>query len=410
MPLAHCLTFTLNPSDPLLFEVNEKFLSVALDCSNIEGRFSDFNLTDPYLTKLVNHLAPMYFRVGGTYADRIVFSQSENVGLGESDITFLASDYLKVHQFTQNAGVRLIFDLNSLLRNEDGSWNSENAEEMIKFSSDNGLELDWELGNEPDLYSSIYSTSVDASQLAEDYHSLRTILNKYEIYQSSFLIGNDMFDVGGSESNQNYLGTFLRGAADVVDAVTWHQYYFAGRDATEELFLSPSTFNYLAQRANVVKKVVAENGKGNKIWMGETSSAYNGGAANMSNRFIGTFLWLDKLGLGATLGIDAIIRQTIFHDNYALIDNDYIPNPDWWVSVLYKKLVGTKVLELSNDGTTDNTVRLYAHCAKTQGSNNVVVFGFNAASEAARVTLSGFKSDSNVQSYEVTPETDLYSQ
>lgn len=32
-----------------------------------------------------------------------------------------------------------------------------------------------------------------------------------------------MFDVGGSENNQNYLGTFLRGAADVVDAVTWHQ-------------------------------------------------------------------------------------------------------------------------------------------------------------------------------------------
>lgn len=47
------------------------------------------------------------------------------------------------------------------------------------------------------------------------------------------------------------------------------RYYFAGRDATEELFLSPSTFNYLAQRANVVKKVVAENGNGNKIWMGK---------------------------------------------------------------------------------------------------------------------------------------------
>lgn len=35
----------------------------------------------------------MYFRVGGTYADRIVFSQSENVGLGESDITFLGKFY-----------------------------------------------------------------------------------------------------------------------------------------------------------------------------------------------------------------------------------------------------------------------------------------------------------------------------
>lgn len=41
--------------------------------------------------------------------------------------------------------------------------------------------------------------------------------------------------------------------------------------------------------------------------------------------------------------------------------------------MLYKKLVGTKVLVLSNDGTTDdNTVRLYAHCAKTQGTNNIV--------------------------------------
>lgn len=41
---------------------------------------------------------------------------------------------------------------------------------------------------------------------------------------------------------------------------------------------------------------------------------------------------------------------------------------DWWISVLYKNLVGTKVLSLSNDGTTDNTVRLYAHCAKTTNS------------------------------------------
>lgn len=109
----------------------------------------------------------------------------------------------------------------------------------------------------------------------------------------------------------------------------------------------------------------------------------------MSDRFIATFLWLDKLGLGATLGMDVIIRQTIFDSNYGLLDENYIPNPvrilpvlksnliiqlifaqDWWVSVLYKKLVGTKVLSLSNDGTTNNTIRLYAHCSKT--TNNIV--------------------------------------
>lgn len=76
---------------------------------------------------------------------------------------------------------------------------------------------------EPDLYNAIYNTYVNASQLAEDYHTLRSILNKYEAYKSSHLVGIDMFDVGGSESNQDYLETFLQGAADVVDAVTWHQ-------------------------------------------------------------------------------------------------------------------------------------------------------------------------------------------
>jgi len=80
-----------------------------------------------------------------------------------------------------------------------------------------------DLQTEPDLYTYIYSTTVDASQLAEDYHSLRSILNKYEAYQSSHLVGIDMFDVGGSQTNQDYLETFLQGAADVVDAVTWHQ-------------------------------------------------------------------------------------------------------------------------------------------------------------------------------------------
>lgn len=30
----------------------------------------------------------MYFRIGGTYADRIVFTETDGVGLRESDMTF----------------------------------------------------------------------------------------------------------------------------------------------------------------------------------------------------------------------------------------------------------------------------------------------------------------------------------
>ena len=65
------------------------------------------------------------------------------------------------------------------------------------------------------------------------------------------------------------------------------------------------------------------------------------------SRFLAGFLWLDKLGLGALLNLKVIIRWTLYHANYALIDPQLGPNPDFWLTVLYKRLVSNKVLRVS---------------------------------------------------------------
>ena len=65
------------------------------------------------------------------------------------------------------------------------------------------------------------------------------------------------------------------------------------------------------------------------------------------SRFLAGFLWLDKLGLGALLNLKVIIRWTLYHANYALIDPQLGPNPDYWLTVLYKRLVSNKVLHVS---------------------------------------------------------------
>lgn len=64
-----------------------------------------------------------------------------------SNFTISSNDFLSLYKFTRSAGIRMIFDLNVLLRNADGSWNSDNAKEIIRFAKGHGMELDWQMGN-----------------------------------------------------------------------------------------------------------------------------------------------------------------------------------------------------------------------------------------------------------------------
>ena len=59
----------------------------------------------------------------------------------------------------------------------------------------------------------------------------------------------------------------------------------------------------------------------------ESGSAYGGGAPNMSDAFVGGFLWLDKLGVAAVGGVDVVARETLYQSCYALLDPDLHPNP-----------------------------------------------------------------------------------
>lgn len=142
----------------------------------------------------------------------------------------------------QTSGFTILFDLNCLIRNADGSWNYSNAEELIKFSDDHELDVIWELGNgdytkpflilvivndnlsEPNAFMHVFNYDVNATQMARDFKSLRKVLNRYPRYKKSLLVGPDTTrPLKNHQESEKYMQTFLKRAGQLVDAVTWHQ-------------------------------------------------------------------------------------------------------------------------------------------------------------------------------------------
>ncbi|KAI7815516.1 heparanase-like [Rhyzopertha dominica] len=408
-----------------LYVTDNKYLSLAIDSSVIADGFRNFDMTDPKLSKLMSALAPGYLRIGGTMADRLIFVENKNFAFKTSfhleidggacafedircdvflrpNFTMSGQEWLQLNKLTAASGLTILFDLNCLTRNDDGTWNSSNAEEIIAFSDRYNLSVIWELGNEPNAFRHVFNYEVNATQLAHDFQTLRSILNKYPRYNNSLLVGPDTTrPLPKHRESQVYLKNFLESAGQIVDAVTWHQYYFNGRTASALDFIDADVFNLLEGQITRAKQIIQSTGTNKPIWLGETSSAYGGGAPGYSNRFISSFIWLDKLGLAAKNGISLVIRQSFFKGYYALIDDNYNPNPDWWVSVLYKTLVGPEVV--SCDSASDKRVRLYCHCTNAKmmydSLSSLTIFGINVKETDAKIRLEGILPPDEAEKY-----------
>ncbi|KAK5900260.1 hypothetical protein CgunFtcFv8_025231 [Champsocephalus gunnari] len=384
--------------------VERRFLSVTIDSSLAsEEKFMSL-LGSPKVRTLARALSPAFLRFGGTRQDFMEFSpvrrdasssaekscsarrlpswleqrlkeewSRQQVLLKRED---LQREYKRVefteytvdllHSFSNCSGLDLIFGLNALLRTSENIWNGSNARSLLQYCESRGYQMDWELGNEPNSYQKKAGVRVDGFQLGKDFAHLREMMSQSKLYRHAGLYGPD---VGQPRNHRtDILQGFLQSGAGVVDACTWHHYYVNGRDTSLEDFLDPDVLDTLTVKTLEVLEKVKQASPEKPVWLGETSSAFGGGAAGLSDTFAAGFMWLDKLGLSALLGLDLVMRQVfIGSGSYHLLDQNLDPLPDFWLSVLYKRLVGPEVLKVKFSGLArSKRVRLYLHCANTR--------------------------------------------
>uniref|UniRef100_G3QJZ7 Heparanase n=1 Tax=Gorilla gorilla gorilla TaxID=9595 RepID=G3QJZ7_GORGO len=342
--------FTQEP----LHLVSPSFLSVTIDANlATDPRFLIF-LGSPKLRTLARGLSPAYLRFGGTKTDFLIFDPKK-------ESTFEERSY----------------------------WQSQVNQDICKYGSippdvEEKLRLEWPYQEQlllrehyqkkfknstyskPNSFLKKADIFINGSQLGEDFIQLHKLLRKSP-FKNAKLYGPDVGQP--RRKTTKMLKSFLKAGGEVIDSVTWHHYYLNGRTATKEDFLNPDVLDIFISSVQKVFQVVESTRPGKKVWLGETSSAYGGGAPLLSDTFAAGFMWLDKLGLSARMGIEVVMRQVFFGaGNYHLVDENFDPLPDYWLSLLFKKLVGTKVLMASVKGSKRRKLRVYLHCTNTDNS------------------------------------------
>ncbi|XP_042184273.1 inactive heparanase-2-like [Oncorhynchus tshawytscha] len=321
----------------------------------------------------------------------------------------------KLYNFAECAGLHLVLGLNAQQRNPDSSWNSSSALSLLKYSAGKKYNISWELGNEPNGYRSMMGQTVNSTQLAQDYTLLRTLLQSVRYYSRAHLLGPN---AGRPRKNAILLlDGFMKNAGSVVDAVTWQHYYMDGRVTKVEDFLKTRLLDTLTEQITKVLKVVNSHAPGKKVWLGGVGPAWAGGTNNLSDTYAAGFLWLNTLGMAAMQGIDVVLRHSFFDYGYThLVDQHFNPLPDYWLSLVFKRLVGPRVLAVRVAGlqrkprpgrVIRDKLRIYAHCTSFKNRNyvrgSITIYIINLHRSRKKIKLAGTLRNMTVHQYLVQP-------
>ena len=402
-------------------EVDERFLSVAVDSAQVVGgvfwdpsgmveggvgthRVDPYDFSNPKIRALAAELAPAYLRIGGSEADRVYYDLSDDpiteVPEGYHEV-MTREQWDGVGQFAKDLGYEIMFTFNAGPgpRDEELTWDPTGARTVVEHAVANDFPVAlWELGNEPNGFRLILGIDVDGVQLAEDYATFAAMIDELDPDGG----------VGGPSSAfwpevgeiAPVLPEFMdAGGGDHLDVVTWHydppqsrRCPVANRRATPTPMMQPVTLDEVHAHAMHVESERDEHAPAAEVWLGESGHAQCGGEPGVTNTMAGSFWWLDQLGILAERGHRVVVRQTLSGSDYGLLDDETLdPAPDYWASLLWRRLMGTRVLDVEvTDELTDEEgrpfLRSYAHCTRAGAAGSVTVLALNLDLEqSARV-------------------------
>ncbi len=355
------------------------------------------------LRNLARALGPAYIRVSGSWANSTYFDPDGSAGATAPDgfeAVLTGEQWKGVGDFARAVDGLVVtsFASSSGAFDAAGVWKPDQARLLLQYSKDNDVPVRAaELFNEPSLNLGM-PPGYDADAFARDFRTLEGLAK--EVAPDLLLVGP-----GAVEDETPILFQAPIAAEDIVsrlrgqfDAFSYHFYpkvseRCSSKEGPEVALTSEFLSRVEADKA-FYEGLRDTYQPGAPMWVTETAEAACGG-----DRWAATYRdvirYVDNLGrLGDGDG-DVVFHNTLAASDYGLLDEDgFVPRPDYWAAVLWARLMGPKVLEISNPSAVPD-LSAYAHCtAGRKGSATYAVV--NASATATRTVAASSKATAYV--------------
>lgn len=345
-------------------------------------RREPLDLSNRRLRILAKALGPAYMRVSGSWANNIWF-QDDDKSKAEAPKGYQGvltrKQWAGVVEFSKRVDAKILtsFATNEAARTADGIWDPSGAQRLFAYTKALGSRIDAvELSNEPNMRQPPYDPQV----FARDVATLRNVIER--VSPETLLVGPastgeagfKLFDVPPDLATTARL---LSGTPTAKFDVFSHHFYGAVSQRCKALGERPGNIRNVNTSAGEALSEAwlsrADQGQayyrqmrdhfapGAPIWITETAQTACGGDP-WSSTFLDTFRYVDQLGRWAKQDVTIVFHNTLAASDYALIDDrTWLPRPNYWAALLWKRLMGTTVLDA---GPNFGDVHVYGHCLR----------------------------------------------
>jgi hypothetical protein len=319
--------------------------------------------------------------VSGTWANSVYFANSEKppekAPAGYSGV-LTRKEWKGVIDFVHAVGSKLVtsFATSTGTRNAQGVWTPQEASAWIEYTKSIGGQIAAaEFMNEP-TYAAMGGApkNYNAADYARDIAVFKPWL-KGESPGTVFVgpgpVGEGPFAI--AMPGMLHTEDLLKATGPVFDIFSYHLYAAASQrcasmgDKGQTAATAALSEDWLSRPEKIDEYYASLRDRfepGKPLWITETADAACGGNP-WASTFLDSFRYLVEHASLARRGVKVIMHNTLAASDYGLLDQNTLePRPNYWATLLWRRLMGTTVLD-SQISVPANTY-VYAQCLKAE--------------------------------------------